>query len=259
MKIAVCLKEAPGRDTRYQVAPDQRWIDESQVSFEMSECDEYALEAALRLKDQSGFEVVVAMVGLARAERSLRKALAMGADRAILINDPERSLSSPAAVAWALRMVLQDEGFALVLAGTQSDDYGYAQTGVMLAEYLGFSHATLAMEVQVDAGSGSVSVLREMESGWFQRVDLPLPAVLTIQAGASPVRYASLKGIMQAKKKEVRVLHAAALGLDLSGLPEVSIERAYVPVSERQAEILTGGTEVAVAALLDRLRRDGLA
>lgn len=256
MKIAVCLKEVPGRDSRYQVDSSRTWIDESQVSFEISECDEYALEEALKLKDRLGCEVVAVTAGPLRAEKSLRKALAMGADRGILIDDPGRRLSSPPVLAAALQAALAGEDFPLILTGTQSDDWGYAQTGVMLAECLGAAHATLVMEVQYEADAASVKVLREMESGWFQRIELPLPAVLTIQAGASPVRYASLKGIMQARKKEIRRLELDSLGLDLDRFPALEVERLYVPSTDRKAELFQGDAETAAAALIDRLRKE---
>jgi electron transfer flavoprotein beta subunit len=256
MKIAVCLREVPGRDTRYQIAPNHQWIDESQASFEISECDEYALEAALKLKDLLGCEVVAITVGAPRAEKALRKALAMGADRGIQIDDPDRRLSSPAPLAAALREVVSDQDFQLIFTGTQSDDFGYGQTGVMLAEFLGFVHATLVMEIQLEAESRRVAVVREMESGWFQRVQLPLPAVLTVQAGGSPVRYASLKGIMLARKKEIQHFPLSFPGLTPSEYPGLTVERLYAPSSERRAEILNGEPESVVSALLDRLRRE---
>ncbi len=256
MKIAACLKEVPGQDSRYRLAPDQRWVDESQVTFEISECDGYALEEALKLKDRFGCEVVAVTAGSPRAEKVMRKALALGADRGIQIDDPGRQLNSPAILAAALAAAMAAESFDLILTGTQSDDLGYAQTGVMLAELLGIPHATLVMEIQLDKAEAKVVVLREMESGWFRRVELPLPAVLTVQAGASPLRYASLKGIMQARQKALRRIPVDSLGLDPASFPTVEIERLYEPVLEHRAEMLAGDPETAVAALLERLRKE---
>jgi electron transfer flavoprotein beta subunit len=256
MKIAVCLKAVPGRDSRYRITPQQRWIDESQVTFEISECDEYALEEALKLKDRLGCEVTVVTAGSPQAEKAVRKALAMGADRGLQIDDPGRLLSSPSILASALAQGVAPEGFDLILTGTQSDDLGCGQTGVMLAELLGVPHATLVMEIQVDEAAGKAAVLREMESGWFQRVELPLPAVLTVQAGTSPVRYASLKGIMQARQKPLRRIPLDALALDPASFPAIELERLYEPVSERRAEIIPGDPETAVGVLIERLRKE---
>lgn len=256
MRVAVCLKEVPGRETRYRIAEDQKWIDESELSFEINECDEYALEEALKLQEKHGGEVVIASIGRGRSEKSLRKGLAMGASRAVLIDDEQGRIGSPHAAAAALSAVLSDGEFDLILAGTQSDDYGYAQTGTVLAEMLGLPHATIVMEVQADPESKRVKVLREMESGWFQWVDMPLPAVLMIQAGISPVRYASLKGIMQAKKKEIRRVSLDELGIDLAQVPQVEIERLYFPSSDKQAEMLEGDAATVAESLIQKLKKE---
>jgi electron transfer flavoprotein beta subunit len=152
--------------------------------------------------------------------------------------------------------VIESEGCDLVLAGVQSDDFSNAQIGTLLAELLGFPHATIVMEIQADPSSGTVKALREMESGSFQWVQTPLPAVLTVQAGISQIRYASLKGIMQAKKKEIRRIPAAELSLELHSVPRLEVLRLYFPESDKKAEILEGDTEKVVAELVDRLRKE---
>ncbi|HLV01001.1 MAG TPA: electron transfer flavoprotein subunit beta, partial [Acidobacteriota bacterium] len=130
MKIAVCLKVVPSRESRYQLNASATWIDESQVSFQASECDEYALEEALKLKERHGGEVVILSIGPTQSEKVIRKGLAMGADRAVLIQDEERRVSDPLLAARLLAEIGAQEGFDLILTGTQSDDYGWGQTGV---------------------------------------------------------------------------------------------------------------------------------
>jgi electron transfer flavoprotein beta subunit len=254
MKILVCVKEVPDRDSRYQVAVGGRWIDEQQVSFVTSECDEYALEEALRLKEAHGGEVVLLSVGNARTEKVLRKGLAMGADRGILIVDERKPIRGPFETAAALAEILHGEGFDLVLAGTQSDDFGSGQTAIILAEFLGVPHASIAMQVEIDPSLGTVKVLKEMESGTFQSLRLPLPAVVGVQAGSSPIRFVSLKGIMLAKKKEIVQVPFSQLGIESEGMPSVQVERLYVPEVERRAEILEGEPDQVVDKLVEKLR-----
>ncbi len=256
MKIVVCLKEVAGRDTRYRIAGDGRWIEESDVSYEINECDEYALEEALKLKEAHGGEVTVLTLGQSRADKSMRKGLAMGADRGIQVVDDEGKASSPHGVAAALAAALEEEQFDLLLAGTQSDDYSYAQTGVILAEMLGLPHATIVMEVDADPAASTLKALREMESGWFQWVQMPLPAVLTIQAGISKVRYPSLKGIMQAKRKEIRQVPLETLSVDWETVPRLEVRRLFFPEIESKAEMLEGDAEAVAAALVEKLTKE---
>jgi electron transfer flavoprotein beta subunit len=256
VRIIVCLKEVPSRDTRYEIRGDGRWIKDTDISFEINECDEYALEEALKLQERHGGEVVLLTVGSERAEKSMRKGLAMGAEKGILVLDPESRLSGPLAVATALAEVLKNEPYDLILAGTQSDDYGYAQTGVMLAELLGLPHASIVMEINADVQSGKVEALREMESGWFQRAEMPLPAILTIQAGISQIRFTPLKGIMMARKKEIRRIDVASLAIPFEQLPRVRVERIYFPEATKKAEILQGDAGTVVTSLVEKLRKE---
>lgn len=256
MKIVTCLKEVPARDARYELTDEGTGIKESDLTYEINECDEYSLEESLKLGETHGGEVAILTAGRQRAEKSIRKGLAMGADRGILIRDEEGQLNSPHAVALALAEVLKDEEYDLILAGTQSDDWSYAQTGVLLAELLGLPHATIVMEIQADPSRKKVKALREMESGWFQWVELPMPSVVTVQAGISQVRYASLKGIMQAKKKEIRTIDLKDLDVDLNSVPQVEVLRVYFPEADKKAEILEGPTEVVVEQLVEKLKKE---
>src|SRR6185503_8096252 len=197
MKIAVCIKQVPTRDWHPRLDDARTWIREQDAGFEMNEPDAYALEEGLRLKEKHGGEVVVISAGPARATQVIREALARGADRAIHVEGDHFATADAFVVADALASALKEEQIDLVLTGLQSDDQGFAQVGVVLAEKLNMAHSTIIMDVQV---SGSdLRVKRELEGGWFQWVAMPLPAVLTIQSGINQLRYATLKGIMAAK------------------------------------------------------------
>src|SRR6187397_2148681 len=219
MKIAVCIKQVPTREWQPRLNDDKTWIRDQDASFEMNEPDAYALEESLRLKEKHSGEVVVCSAGPARVAQVMREALARGADRAIHVEDDRLGNADAFTVSEALASAMKDEKFDLILTGLQSDDQGFAQTGVILAEKLNLSHATIIMDVQVTGSA--LRVKRELEGGWFQWVGMPLPAVLTIQSGINQLRYATLKGIMAAKKKEIRVVAAApglSATLEIAGL-----------------------------------------
>src|SRR5437870_1776365 len=202
MKIAVCIKQVPTREWQPRLDDAKTWIREQDAAFEMNEPDAYALEEALRLKEKHGGEVVVCSAGPSRVAQVIREALARGADRAIHVEDDGLASADAFVTSQALASAMKDEVFDLILTGLQSDDQGFAQTGVILAERLGLPHATIIMEVRAEGGS--LRVKRELEGGWFQWIAMPMPAVLTIQSGINQLRYATLKGIMAAKKKEIR-------------------------------------------------------
>ena len=247
MNIAVCIKQVVTREWHLRVNDDKSWIRDADAGFELNEPDAYALEAALRLKEQHGGEVVVCSAGPARVAQALREALARGADRAIHVDDDRLASADASVTAAALAAAIRDERFDLVLTGLQSDDQGFGQTGVILAERLGIPHATIIMDVQVV--DGGLRVKRELEGGWFQWVGLPLPALLTIQSGINQLRYATLKGIMAAKKKEIRRVTAGAL-------PESAhrIVDMYAPQKAKQTVILSGTPAEAARQLVQRLR-----
>jgi electron transfer flavoprotein beta subunit len=257
MKIAVCLKQVPPRDWQPRLNETGTWIREPDVSFEMNEPDAYALEEALRLKEKHGGEVIVCSAGPARVTQVLREALARGADRAIHVEDDRLASADAFVVARALAAAMKEETLDLVLAGLQSDDQGFAQTGVILAEYLDRPHATIVMEVQIDAGQGSGSgapqlrVKRELEGGFFQWVSMALPAVLTIQSGINQLRYATLKGIMGAKKKEIRRGPAPS-----DTAPRQKILGLYVPEKTKKTQMISGAPAEAAQELLRRLREE---
>jgi electron transfer flavoprotein beta subunit len=250
MKIAVCIKQVPTRDWQPRLNESRTWIREQDATYEMNEPDAYALEESLRLKEKHGGEVVVCSAGPARVSQVIREALARGADRAIHIEDEALGAADAFVIAEALAGAMKEEAFDLVLTGLQSDDQGFAQTGVVLAERLGLPHATIIMEVQADDAAG-LRVKRELEGGWFQWVTMPLPAVLTIQSGINQLRYATLKGIMGAKKKEIR--KAAAPPGSVARQQIVSL---YVPEKTKKTQIISGSPAEAARELVRRLREE---
>ena len=247
MKIAVCIKQVPVREWQPRIDESRRAIREQDASFEMNEPDAYALEEALRLREQHGGDVIVCTAGPPRASHVLREALARGADRAVHVEDDRLSAADSFVVAGALADAIRDEPFDLVLTGLQSDDQGAAQTGVILAERLGLPHATIVIEVQVDGAE--LRVKRELEGGWFQWVELPLPALLTIQSGINQLRYATLKGIMAAKKKEIRKVTPAALQS-----AHVRVVKLDVPQKIKQTQMISGGSADAARELVQKLK-----
>jgi len=251
MKIAVCIKQVPTREWQPRVDDSKRSVREQDASFEMNEPDAYALEEALRLREKHGGEVVACSAGPARASQVLREALARGADRAIHVED-DRLTSIGAdsfVVAGALADAVRGEQFDLVLTGLQSDDQGAAQTGVILAERLGLPHATIVMDVEVQ--ETRVRVKRELEGGWFQWVEMPLPALITIQSGINQLRYATLKGIMAAKKKEIRRVSPPSLPSSRTNV--VSLD---VPRKTKQTQIIGGSPAEAAKGLVQKLRQE---
>ncbi len=256
MKIAVCIKQVVTREWQLRVNDQKTWIRDQDASFELNEPDAYALEEALRLKEKHGGEVVVCCAGPARATQVIREALARGADRAIHVESDALAAADAFVVGDALAAAVRDEQFDLVLAGLQSDDQGFGQVGVVLAEKLGIPHATIIMEVQVvdspSTGSGqALKVKRELEGGWFQWVSLPLPALLTIQSGINQLRYATLKGIMAAKKKEIRKVAPAG-----AAQPTLRIAAVYFPEKGKKTHMLAGSAGEAAKELVKRLRED---
>jgi electron transfer flavoprotein beta subunit len=249
MKIIVAIKQVPARDSQLRIAPSGKWIAEDDLSYEINEPDAYALEAGLQLKEKHGGEVVALCAGPARAAATIKEALAKGADRAIHIEENMEAFD-PLSAARLLAAAVKSEGADLILTGLQSDDLGYGQTGVILAELLGMPHATIVMQVEVN-GSG-IRVKRELEDGWFQHVDMPLPALLTIQSGISKLRYATLMGIKKAKTKEVRRLSAESLGA--AAAPSAVVERIYLPERSKHTQLFEGSPKEAAAKLVEKLK-----
>ncbi len=252
MKIIVCVKQVPAKDAPLAISADGTWIRESDIGFEMNEPDSYALEEALRLKEKHGGEVIAVSMGPERVKQTIKEALAKGADRGIHVVDDKFFALDPLGAARTLAAAMKNENADLILTGLQSDDQGFGQTGVLLAELLGLPHATIIM--QIDVADGHMKLKRELEAGWFQWVELPLPAVLSIQSGINKVRYATLKGIMAAKKKEINSIPRETLGVNSE--PTQKLERIYVPQKSKKTEFLTGTPKEAAAKLIEKLKHE---
>ena len=253
MKLIVCIKQVPARDSTLRLNETETWIRESDISYEINEPDAYALEAALRLKEQHGGEVVVVSAGPPRVQQVIREALAKGADRAIHLEDEAFAQLDAYNTARLLAAGIEGETYDLILTGLQSDDLGFAQTGVIFGELLGVPHASIIMDVQ--PADGRVRVKRELEGGWFQMVEMPLPAVLTIQSGLARLRYATLMGIKKAKTKPVRRLTKADLGWrDADWASCQTIRRVYLPHKTKQTQFLDGPPKQVAAQLVEKLK-----
>ena len=250
MKIIVAIKHVPERDAAVHISASGKWIEESDVQFAMNESDAYALEEGLQLREKHGGEVIVLSAGPERVGTTIREALAKGADRAIHIEASDLPDRDALSVAKLLADAIKAESPDLVLTGLQSDDLGLGQTGVILAELLGMPHASLILHVEkIDAG---LKVKRELESGWYQEIELPLPAALTIQSGGNKLRYATLMGIKKAKTKEVKRI--AGNDVASTSSPIAVLESVALPQKQRSTQILSGAPQEAAAALVEKLK-----
>src|SRR5690348_14542535 len=246
------MKQVPQKDAPLKLNESGAWIRED-VSYEVNEPDAFALEEALRQKEKHSGEVVVITAGPARAQQVLREALAKGADRAIHLEDNAFIGLDAFNTAKAFAAAIKDEQFDLIFTGLQSDDYGYAQTGVVLAELLGWPHATIIMQIEkTDTG---IHVKRELEAGFFQFIDMPLPAVLSIQSGISKLRYATLIGIKQAKNKPLKKISYSDVKASLAGNLQ-KIERLYVPQKTKKTEVIEGSPGEVAKKLAEKLRNE---
>lgn len=251
MKILVCLKQVPDKDSTFRIRGDGTWVETENLSFQINDYDRYALEEALRLKDAGGGEVVAISLGPDRVSQAIKTALAMGADRAIHVRD-DRDHGDPLTVARLLQAAVREESFDLVFTGLQTEDDNFGQVGPLLARLLELPCATGIVRLTASDDGGSVRVERELENNRVQVVDLQLPAVISVQTGMNEPRYASLKGIMAAKRKEVRVVQAAELGVE--GGDRMKVRKLELPPKGEGGEILSGSTDEIAAELVKRIR-----
>jgi electron transfer flavoprotein beta subunit len=255
----VCLKQVPHQDARLDVDADGTWIKEDGIKFEINTYDTYALEEALGVKDAGDAEVVVVSIGPDRVTQALRTALGMGADRAVHVNDAETNGSDALGIAKILAAVAKEENPDLIYMGLMSDDGNFAAIAPMLAELVGIPHTTAA--VKVERTNGSLTIDREVEGGASEVVELQVPCLVAVQSGLNQVRYASLKGIMAAKKKPLDVKSVADLGLAGqvgAGAAKIKITKIAPPVKGETAEILQGSTDEIVSSLMNKIKEQGL-
>lgn len=252
MKIAILVKQVPGTESSLSIAGDKNWIDESTTTFVMNPPDNFALEEALLIKEKlNKGEVVVVSMGPSRSKKVIREALAKGADRGIHIEEEDDFEKDPLSTSKVFASVLKEEKFDLILTGLQSDDTGMGQTGVLIGELLNMSTATLVIET--DCTETNIKVKRELESGWFQWLTLSLPASISIQSGLNTPRYPSLKGIMGAKKKEIKVI---TYNDKISDTPMQKIESISLPETSKQTEFIEGSSDEIAEKLVEILKKE---
>jgi len=259
MKIMVCIKQVPHQDARLEIQPDGSWIQEDNLKFEINSYDTYAIEEALQAKDAGECEVVAVSVGPDRVTQALRTALGMGADRAIHVKDAEANGSDSLGIARILAAVAKEENPDLIYTGLMADDGNFAAVPMMLAELLGIPHTSAALKL--NRTNGSVTVDREAEGGIHEVVELQKPCLIAVQTGLNQVRYASLKGIMAAKKKPLDVKTIADLGLSGqvgAAKAKVAVEKVSVPTKGSTAELVTGSVDEMANALLGKIKELGL-
>ena len=249
MKIAVLVKQVIGSESAIEISQDKKWINESNATFVMNPPDNYAIEEAMLIKEKIGVgEVVIVSMGPQRVQKVIREGLSKGADRGIHIEIESLKEIDPLYTSKVLAKTLRDENFDLILSGLQSDDSGMGQTGVLLGELLNMSTATLAIETDID--QNKIRVKRELESGWFQWVELDSPSSISIQSGINQPRYPSLKGIMGAKKKEIKVIPA----------PQVekrqSISEIFVPKKSKETEFIETDIDSTVERIIEILKTE---
>tara|TARA_Y100000588_G_C14011430_1_gene820183 strand:+ start:144 stop:905 length:762 start_codon:yes stop_codon:yes gene_type:complete len=248
------MKQVPNEDAAIRIKPDGSGIIEDNITFNTNEPDNYALEEALLIKEKIGDgEVVICTLGPESSSQTIKDGLAKGADRAIQIVDESSNHLDPLTTAKIFCKAIKEENFDLVLSGLQSDDGGHSQVGIILAELLGTSHASLV--VGTDIQGESCKVKRELESGWFQTVVLALPASMTIQSGLNKPRYASLKGIMGVKKKPVDKKNLNELGFENVN-SRTKYLKMYQPQKTKETKYIEGDTEEIVQNLLNILKDD---
>jgi electron transfer flavoprotein beta subunit len=245
MKILVPVKQVATVDEDCELRDDGKDVDPDYLDYELNEWDDYSWEEALRLHEAHGdeVEIVPVTIGPEEAEDGLRRCLAKGGERAIRVWDEALEGSDPMAVARVIAKVAQRENADLVFAGTLSSDHGFAATGICAAGLLDWPHAAVVSRLEVSPASGQVTLHRELEAGLEEEATVQFPAVLTIQLGINEPRYASLRGIKQARAKPVEVLSHSDLGLDDAEVGESGslsrVRRMFVP-ERGQAELIEG-------------------
>ncbi len=256
MNIIVCLKQVPDTETQIKISSDAKSIVTDDIKWVMNPYDEFGVEEALRLKEKFGGEVTVVGLGPKRVTETIRTALAMGADKAILISDDALGGSDSLAKAKALAAAIKDLEYDIIFTGQRGVDDDMGVVGASIAEFLGIPHLSLAVKVEVTEDGKSVKVTRPVE-GQALVIETSLPVLITAQKGLNEPRYASLPGIMKAKKKPLEEKSLSDLGLDPSEFGEAARKLKILeltPPPERKAgKIIEGETPQEKAAELARL------
>jgi electron transfer flavoprotein beta subunit len=251
MNILVCLKQT--FDTEEKIILKDGQISEENVEFIMNPYDEYAVEEAIKLKEQYGGEVTVITVGPSRAETELRKALAMGADQAVIVDD-EALFGDEYTISKALAAVIKERSFDVILCGHIAVDDGSGQVGLRLAEELDIPHIGTIVKLEIDGDT--VKVERDVE-GDLEKIESKLPILLTTQQGLNEPRYPSLPGIMKAKKKPMDRLGASDLGLDPSAIAAKTEKvEVFLPPARQAGRRIEGEPGEQAKKLVEILRNE---
>jgi len=259
VNVIVCMKQVPDTETLIKIKPDGSGIVTDDIKYVMNPYCEFAVEEALRIKEKFSGQAILVSMGPQRAVEALRTGLAMGADRSIHLNDPAFEGADGFATAKALAEVIKKEAFDLILCGKQAVDDDMSQVGQSLAEFLNLPHVTLITKLEISADKKKAKVEREIEGG-KEVIEVNLPAVFTCQKGLNEPRYASLPGIMKAKKKEVKPINLGALGLpgDQVGAAgaKTKILKYTPPPSRPPGKVISGEVTDAAKNLVKLLREE---
>jgi len=252
MNICVLIKQVASEDSPLLLNDDKLTLKTDSINFVSNEPDTYALEEALQLKEKNDATVTVCTLGPESARQVLKDALAKGADNGIFISDEEIDTSSPLTIAKTISSALKDNNYDIILSGLQSNDIGFSQVGLLVAEYLKTSHASLVMGTEIINDGSDIKVKLELENGWFQWSELKLPASLTIQSGINSPRYATLKGIMSVKNKEVKEFNKNDLSISEDN--GYSVIEKFTPVKSKETTIIQGSADEISEQLADVLK-----
>jgi electron transfer flavoprotein beta subunit len=253
VKIGVLIKQVPSSEARIRIGADGRSVDPSEVQFVVNPYDEYAMEAALQLREKFGGEVIVLSAGSNKAEEVLRTCLALGADRAILVKDDALASGDSMQVAGLLAAALRTLDLDLVLCGKVSIDHENSAVGVQVAALLGLPHVSVISKLEPE-DERHLTVHREIEGG-MERIEVDLPALVTANKGLNEPRYASLKGIMAAKKKPLDTIDRSALGLD-PARPGVNLIKLQYPAPRAAGKLFREEARQSVRQVLDLLQSE---
>ena len=261
MKTFVCIKYVPDTsEAEVKVNSDGLTVDDSRFSFDINDADNYAVEESVLIKEDKGGEVTVLSIGPKQSEVMIRMAMAKGCDKAVRVEDERIADYDPLMLAKVLAGAIKGQEFDLVLTGCMAADDGNMATGVALAEELGVNHASMVKKIELL--DGKVRAHRELEGGLMEVVELELPAVITIQTGINEPRYAPIRGIRQAQKKELNVVNLDDLGIDPSAVgadaSQIALEKLYIPEVESAAEFIEGEPDEKAEKLASILVKGGL-
>ena len=248
MKICVLTKQVPDKNSRIELSDDEIILNSPVLIT--NESDIYAVEEAIQIKERIGAEVAICTLGPESSKQTIKDALSKGADRGIHILHKDPNSLDPLAQGKIIADAIRHENFDIVLSGLQSDDSGNGQIGVIIAEYLSMSHASLCMNIDTSESS-TLRVKRELESGWFQWTNLKYPASITIQSGINKPRYASLKGIMMMKKKTIESIEPEKLYSN-----KLETINSYIPTKSKETNYIDGSPDEIADKIVSIIKKD---